>query len=362
MTTIPTCDVELLTELTDLIAPPGFEDEVNDWLLPRITPLVHTIERDPLGNVLVWLAAKDDPRPRVMIDCHTDEVGFLVSHVDDKGFIEIRPLGGWDQRVVPASLITIATRKGRVTGSIGTPPPHITKGGERSVIEIEDLRVDVGARTCAEAAELGIKVGDPAAIHYPTQALGAPSGEPEVLVGKAFDNRCGTAALVRLLERFKANPVPDVAVCASFSVAEEVGLRGARTAAYTLDPAFALALEGTVAADVPGVAEGKCPSKQGGGAAISIADRTLVVPRRLVETAFEIAEQHGIPHQFKRPTSGGTDAGAIHLSRGGVPSMVISSPCRYIHSAVSTVRLEDWRAQVDLAEQVVRAAGSRILG
>jgi endoglucanase len=345
-----------------LIAPPGFEEEVVAWLEPRVRPLARHIEIDPLGNLLVWLSDPSDPRPRVMLDCHTDEVGFIISHIDDRGFLSFRALGGWDERLLPAQLLAIRTRDGAlVCGAIGTPPPHI-QSGDRKVIPIDDLRVDIGAGSAAAAQALGVAVGDPATIHYPTRPLGrAGQDDACVLVGKAFDNRAGCAAQLRVLERLAANPPADVAVVASFSSSEEVGLRGAHTAAYRLDPAFAIALEGTVAADVPGVAANACPSRQGDGVAITIADRSLIVPRRLVAFATTLAEQAGLRFQYKQPIWGGTDAGAIHLTRCGIPSIVLSTPCRYIHSPISTLRLDDFQTQVTLAELAVRAAGTWLM-
>lgn len=363
---LPASDVELLQTLSNLFGPPGFEEEVAAWIAPRVAPLARKVEVDPLGNVLVWLATgrkgkKKDKCPVLMLDAHMDEIGLIVSHIDARGFVSLQPLGGWDERIVPASRVTIARRDGgRVLGVIGTPPPHI-QTGERKVLDWKDLKCDVGAASADEVAAWGVRIGDPAVVHYPATTLGRPDlpGEPDAITGKAFDDRAGCAALLRLAERFAAAPPAGVELVMSFSVAEEVGLRGAKTAAYTLDPDFAIALEGTVAADVPGVSDEACPSRQRQGAAISLADRTIVIQRRVVDWARDMAVASSIPAQVKQPTSGGTDAGSIHLSRGGVPSMVVSVPCRYIHSPVTTLRLADFRAVVDLVERLVRDAPSR---
>jgi len=358
MSEIPEQDAELLSLLSDAFGPPGFEDEIRETIRAMVEPLAESVEQDKLGNLLVRMKPASEGLPLAMLDCHLDDVGFMVSAIDDKGFINFVGLGGWDERVVPAQMLTIVTREGhRVVGSLGTSPPHILGGsGEKKVIRLDEISCDIGATSAEQVAQMGVRVGDPAVIHYPTRRLGlqAATGEPELLIGKAFDNRAGCAALIRLLQRFADSPPSGMAIVASFSVSEEVGLRGARTAAWSLDPDFGLALEGTVAADVPGVSKSLCPSAQGGGAAISVADRSMIVPREMVALAERLANAQDIPWQHKTPISGGTDAGAIHLTRGGVPSMVISVPCRYIHSPVTTIRISDFRAVVDLAEAVVR--------
>ncbi len=358
MTKIPESDAQLLSLLSDAFGPPGFEDEIRQVIAGMVEPLADSIEIDALGNLLVRMVPAAEGLPLAMLDCHMDDVGFMVSNIDERGFLSFVGLGGWDERILPSHCLTIVTREGhRVLGSLGTSPPHILKGGaEPGIIRLDQLRCDVGAASAEEVAEMGVRVGDPAAIHYPARPLGpqGQSGEPAALIGKGFDNRAGCAALIRLLQRFQAAPPTGVAVAASFSVAEEVGLRGARTAAWQLDPDFALALEGTIAADVPGVEPALCPTRQRQGAAITVADRSLLVPRRFVALAESVADERGIPWQHKLPISGGTDAGSIHLTRGGVPSMVLSAPCRYIHSPVTTMRLSDFQALVGLAEAVVR--------
>ncbi|HZD54894.1 MAG TPA: M20/M25/M40 family metallo-hydrolase, partial [Candidatus Aquicultoraceae bacterium] len=177
---------------------------------------------------------------------------------------------------------------------------------------------------------------DPAVMSYPFRRIGK-----DTVMGKSLDDRAGCAAVIRALESLGDEKL-DATVVAAFTVGEERGMSGARTAAFQIEPDMAVAVEGTVAADVPGVPAQRCPSRQGEGPALTVADGNFVVPRRMVRAVAGVAEREGIPYQFKLPPSGGTDAGAIHQSRAGVLTGVVSVPCRYIHSPFSTCRLSDF--------------------
>jgi endoglucanase len=226
----------------------------------------------------------------------------------------------------------------RIEGVVGTQPPHILKPADREkVIPLEELFLDVGATTRQEVREeMGISIGDPIVLHYPCRRLGR-----ETLAAKALDDRAGCAVIVRTLEALQGVDL-DATVVAAFVVAEERGLIGARTAAYQIEPDMAIALEGTAAADMPGVPPTRRPSIQGQGPAITVADNSFIAPRTMVQALERTAEREGIPYQIKTPSYGSTDAGAIHQSRGGVLTGVVSVPCRYIHSPFSTCRLSDF--------------------
>jgi endoglucanase len=229
---------------------------------------------------------------------------------------------------------------------IGALPPHLLSADERTKpIPIDALFIDVGADSAVEVADRGIRIGDPATLAYPFEAL--PDGS---VVGKALDDRVGCVVLLKTLEAL-AGRTPELTVACNFAVSEEIGLRGARTAAYQLDPVIALALEGTVAADVPGVSGARQVTRLGRGPAISVADNSIIVRPQFVRALEAIAEARGIPYQLKTPLFGGTDAGAIHLSRGGVLAGGVSVPCRYIHTPLSLLRLSD----VDNAIRLVTA-------
>jgi endoglucanase len=284
-----------------------------------------------------------------MLDAHMDEVGFMVKWIDEKGYLRFAPIGGWDERIIPGHRVEILTRSGEKRyGVIGSAPPHILKEEERKrPIPIEKMFIDVGASSQQEAIDMGIRIGDPLTIHYPFTELCTG-----YVTGKAFDDRAGCAVMIetvrRLAERdLKANLV------LSFVVGEEVGLRGARTAAYQIDPDLALALEGTIGADMPGVPPESQPVRLGRGPAITVADRTIIVSRKLIAGLEEVAEEEAIPYQYKLPTYGGTDAGAIHLIKAGILSGVVSVPCRFIHSPTSTLRLNDFENTVRLVTKFI---------
>ena len=327
---------ELLENLCNLPGVAGFEEPVREAIAGIIAPFVDETRADTLGNLI---AVRRGTSPfRLMLDAHMDEVGFIVQHIDERGFLTFAPLGGWDPRLFPGHMLTIATRSGSlVRGVIGTHPPHIQKPADREkVIPVEEMFLDVGAASRREVLELGVAVGDPAVMSYPFRRIGK-----DTVMGKSLDDRAGCAAVIRALESLGDEKL-DATVVAAFTVGEERGMSGARTAAFQIEPDMAVAVEGTVAADVPGVPAQRCPSRQGEGPALTVADGNFVVPRRMVRAVAGVAEREGIPYQFKLPPSGGTDAGAIHQSRAGVLTGVVSVPCRYIHSPFSTCRLSDF--------------------
>jgi putative aminopeptidase FrvX len=326
----------LLERLCNLPGVSGFEDPVREAIAETVGPLVDEMRVDTLGNLIATRRGKTDFT--LMLDAHMDEIGFMVQYIDEQGFIRFTPIGGWDPRLLPSHLLTIFTRDGRpVAGVVGTEPPHILKPADREkVIPMEELFLDVGATSRQEVDDMGIRVGDPIVVHYPFRRLGA-----DTVTGKALDDRAGCAAIIRILEALQGQEV-EATIVAAFVINEERGLVGARTASYQIKPDMAIAVEGTVAADVPGVPPPRCPSTQGEGPAITVADSSFIAPQRMVKGLERIAARENIPHQIKTPAYGGTNAGVIHQSRGGVLTGIVSVPCRYIHSPFSTCRLRDF--------------------
>lgn len=326
---------DLLRTLSDAFGPPGFEDDVRARLREIVEPLVDEIRVDPLGNLIATRHGRGDRT--LMLDAHMDEIGLMVSYVEESGFLRFATLGGWDARVIPSHGVTIKNDHGdRVHGVVGTPPPHILKAKDRKKpFDLEELFIDGGATSRDDVEAMGIHTGSPAVIHYPFRTMNHP-----FVTGKALDDRAGCTVLVKTLDALQ-NDELDVTLVANFSVFEEVGLRGARTAAFSIEPDVALALEGTVAADVPGIEDARIPTRLGQGPALTVADRSLIASPRLLRFIQDVAGDDEIPCQLKTPPSGSTDAGAIHQSRGGVLAGVISVPCRYIHSPFSILDLDD---------------------
>jgi len=345
--------VEVLRELSDGFGVAGFEDEVRETIVRLVTPFVDEVRTDTLGNLFAIrrAAANAADKRTLMLDAHMDEVGFIVKWIDENGYLRFAPIGGWDERIVPGHRVVLLTRDGtRRGGVIGTAPPHIVPPEERKKpIPMEKMFIDVGATSKDEAAEMGVRIGDPLTIHYPFTEL-----RDGYVTGKAFDDRAGCTILIDAARRLAERPL-EVDVAFSFVFGEEIGLRGARTAAYQLKPDLAIAIEGTIGADMPGVSPESQPVRLGLGPAISVADRSIVVSRRIIAALEKVAEDASVPYQYKLPTYGGTDAGAIHLTRGGVLAGVISVPCRYIHSPISTLRLDDLENTIRLTTAMVDA-------
>jgi endoglucanase len=276
-----------------------------------------------------------------------DEVGFLVSYVDDAGFLRLSPLGGWDARVLPGHALTISCRDGRrVKGIVGTVPPHVTTEAERGKAwSLDDLFVDVGGAG-------GVEIGSPAVPASTFERL-----DDDLVIGKAFDDRAGCTILASVLDALAGDDL-DMTVVAAFTTSEELGLRGARTVADQVRPAVALALEGTTAVDVPGVGPTKRLAGIGNGPALTVADRSVVADRRVLALLEEVGAKKSIPYARKLPGGGGTDAAAIQPVGEGVLVGVVSVPCRYIHAPLSLLRPSDLDAAVRLTTAFVGEASS----
>lgn len=345
---------ELLQMLSNAFGVSGFEDDTRDLIRGIVTPLADDLHTDTLGNLLVTRRGRT-PRT-LMLDAHMDEVGLMISHIEDDGFLRFATIGGWDPRVLLAHAVTIRTRSGAyVRGVIGSLPPHIVSQADREKpVPVEGMFIDIGARSADDAAQRGIRLGDPAVPAYPCAALA-----DDWIMGKALDDRAGCAVMIKVLEALAGQSSELTLVC-NFAVGEETGLRGARTAAHQVAPDLALAIEGTIASDVPGVAGARRLTSVGKGPAISLADRSMIVSPRMIQALERVADEHGIAYQLKRPMYGGTDAGAIHTSGRGVLAGAVSVPCRYIHAPLSLLRLSDVEGTIRLVSAFVEDAARLI--
>ncbi|NIQ39544.1 MAG: M20/M25/M40 family metallo-hydrolase [Proteobacteria bacterium] len=343
-------NVDLLENLSNQFGVSGFEDDVRNWITEAVKDVADDIAIDILGNLIVRINPGKDFT--LMLDAHMDEIGLMISHVEEKGFLRFALIGGWDPRVLPGQRVDMRSRTGKkLRGAIGALPPHVqTPEEQKQPLKVEDLYIDMGAESKEAVTEMGIGPGTPGTVAYPFQIL-----SQHRVMGKALDDRVGCAVLIQSLEYFSKNR-PDFSVIANFAVSEEVGYRGAKTASYEIRPDVALVVEGTTGADTPGTPEHKCPARLSKGPAISVADKSIIVNPAFVTFIEQAANKLKIPWQHKAPLSGGTDAGAIHLSRGGVLTGIISIPCRYIHSPSSVVDLRDYEHAVALVIEVARRA------
>ena len=329
----------ILRELSDAVGVSGDEGKVRAVVLDAVREHVDEIEVDTMGNVLAFKRGDSQRRLSVMLAAHMDEVGLMVVGHDKDGFLQVRAVGGIDPRLLPGAIFHVGPDC--IPGVIGVKPIHLLNAGEgEKAPKIEKLVMDIGAKSKSEAEKLA-PMGTYAAFATQFRELGP------TVSGKAFDDRAGCAVLVELL---RGEPFP-FDLHAAFTVQEEMGLRGARVASYAIDPDCAFALEGTIADDTPKDKEGSPTTKLGGGPAITVMDRSFIADRRLVRLLTSAADELDIPYQFKQPGVGGTDAGAIHLAREGVPSVTVAVPCRYIHSPVSLLSLDDFDNTVRLMRE-----------
>lgn len=335
MPTIGNTQLKLLEKLCNAVAVSGDEGEVRAIVLEAIKGHCETPKVDALGNVLAIRKGTAKKRLRVMISAHMDEVGFMLVGEDGEGLYRFETVGGMDVRQFAGKRVLVG--KAHTPGVIGARPIHLTTAEERKhTIPLDALRIDIGPG--GKAA-----LGDRATFASNFRRSG-PS-----IFSKALDNRFGVCTLIELLK----NAPENIDLLAAFTVQEENGLRGAKVAAHALDPDLAIAVDSTPAHDLPhweGEENSAYNTRLGLGPAIYIADGSTFSDPRLVRHFIQTAEQEKIPHQLRQPGGGGTDAGSIHRARAGVPSLSISIPHRYAHTAVLVARLEDWKNTLHLLQ------------
>ncbi len=322
-----------LEKLSNACGVTGREDQVRNLMIQLMTPYADEIQVDRMENVIAIKKGKAKA-PKIMLAAHMDEVGLMVKTITKDGFLQFSKMGGIDDRILPAQKVTVFTKKGQFPGIIGSKPPHIQKEEERKkIITYDDLFIDVGAENKEDAVNLGVAIGDPIAFDIKYVKLGK-----DAVMGKAFDNRAGCITMVETLKLLEKT---DCTVCAVGTVQEEVGLRGAATAAFGVDPDLAIALDVTIAGDVPGVREFDTSVKMGKGPALTISDSGLITHPKVLRWLMETAEEEKIPYQIESGLLGSTDAARISITRQGIPSGNISIPTRYIHSPVGMLSLKD---------------------
>jgi len=334
----------LLKELSEARGVSGNEGAVRDVLLKAVEGLVDEHRVDALGNLICLRQARpslDEGRwpHTVMVTAHMDEVGLMVTAINDDGTLHFEKVGGIDDRVLLSKQVLVGDKA--VPGVIGYPPIHLIPRADRDKApDISKTAIDIGATSKASAEKL-ISLGDYVTFRSGFEVL--DEGGLRTVKGKAFDDRAGCAVLVELLRQDYAFDLYAV-----FTAQEEVGLRGARVAAFAVHPDVAFALEGTICDDLPKKGDVSPVTELGKGPAITFMDQSVISDRRLVQLLMRTAEGLGIPYQFKRAVAGGTDAGAIHLAREGIPSAVVAVPSRYIHAPVSMLSLNDLDHTVQL--------------
>ncbi|MBD7984211.1 M42 family metallopeptidase [Sporosarcina sp. Sa2YVA2] len=342
--------LQMLKDLTDAKGIPGNEREPREVMKKYIEPFSDEIEMDGLGS-LIASKTGDAEGPRVMVTGHLDEVGFMVTKIDDKGFISFQPVGGWWSQVMLAQRVDIVTRKGEtVTGVIGSKPPHIlTAEARKKPVDIKDMFIDVGATSKEEALGWGLLPGDMIVPHFEFTVM----NNDKFLLAKAWDNRIGCAIAIDVMKALKGENHPNI-VFGVGAVQEEIGLRGAKTASAKVKPDIGFAVDVGIAGDTPGVTDKEAASKMGDGPQILLYDASMVSHKGLRDLVVDTAEEHGIPYQFEAIPGGGTDAGSMHVSGNGVPSLAICVATRYIHSHAAMLHRDDYENAVKLIVEVIK--------
>ncbi|MFD2213714.1 M42 family metallopeptidase [Metabacillus endolithicus] len=339
----------MLKDLTDAKGIPGNEREVRDVMKKYITQYSDEVTTDHLGSLIAKKVGQENG-PKIMIAGHLDEVGFMVTQIDDKGFLRFQTVGGWWSQVMLAQRVTIVTSKGDVTGIIGSKPPHILPPEARKKpVDIKDMFIDIGATSREEALEFGVKPGDQVVPYFEFTVM----KNEKFLLAKAWDNRIGCAIAIDVLKNLKGTDHPNV-VYGVGTVQEEVGLRGARTSANMIEPDIAFGVDVGIAGDTPGISDKEAASKMGEGPQIILYDASMVSHKGLRDLVTDTADELSIPYQFDAIAGGGTDSGAIHISANGVPALSITIATRYIHSHAAMLHRDDYENAVKLITEVVK--------
>ncbi|MBQ3817429.1 MAG: M42 family peptidase [Clostridia bacterium] len=327
--------IELLKKLCEINAPSGAEENLAEFIKSEIDGFCE-YKTDNSGNIIAFKKGKNRSAKRLMVDAHMDEVGIIVTYITESGFLKFKTVGGIDVAALLGKRVIINSK---IPGVIGLKPIHLLSSEQaKQLPKEESLCIDIGAKN-KEQAELQVKPGDLAVLDEP---FILSSGK---ILSKAIDDRAGCAVLIKLLKEES-----EYDFYATFTVGEEIGLRGAKTAAYSVNPQSAIVLEATTASDIAGTDEEKRVCTLSGGAAVSFMDRATLYDRKYYEAAIN----SGIKCQPKSAVAGGNNSGAIHLSREGVRTIAISLPCRYIHTASCVAEECDLESVYALAKYMIK--------
>ena len=334
--------LSLLQRLCEAPSVSGNEETVRDIIINEIRPFCD-FSIDALGNIIAYKKGKTEASVRLMLDAHMDEVGLIITYISEDGRLKFSPVG-IDAKVLLGRRVKI----GNIYGVISVKPVHLMDGDERKKMpKADSLCIDIGAESREDAVRY-VKIGDAAVFDSGDSGFG--DGK---VIAKALDNRVGCAILIEMIKQEQPYDL-----IFTFTVQEEIGLRGAKTAAFFVVPDASIVVETTTAADIAGVSSDKQVCVLGNGPAISFMDNRTVYDKELYEMAFRTAEETGGKCQPKSAVAGGNNAGAIHVSNSGVRTLAVSVPCRYLHTASGVVAVED----IDATLHLLGALSARIAG
>ena len=330
-------DIKLLSEICETPGAPGFEDRVRKLVLREIKSLVDEITIDNLGNVTAIKKGRDSSK-KVMLGAHMDEIGFIVTHIDDNGFVRFHTLGGFDPKTLTAQRVIVHGKKD-LMGVMGSKPIHVMSPEERNKVpKTTDYFIDMGMNK--EEVEMYIEIGNPITRERGLIEMG------DCVNCKSIDNRVSVFILIEVLKELKSVPYDVYAV---FTVQEEVGLRGANVSALNINPDFGFGIDTTIAFDVPGAAAHEKVTELGKGTAIKIMDSQTICDHRMVSFMKKTADKNNITWQPEILTAGGTDtAGIQRMTPGGSIAGAISIPTRHIHQSIEMANKKDIRGSIDI--------------
>lgn len=332
---------DILKRLSNAPGVSGFEGDIRSLIFKELEGYADKIEVDDLGNLIITKKGKQNGK-RVMLAAHMDEIGLMVRYIDKNGFIKFSKIGGINDQMLLNQNVLIHTAEGQILGVIGSKPPHLMKPAERKkAVKYENMFIDIGAHNREDAEKL-VSIGDSISIKQDFSQL-----QNSMFTGKSLDNRAGCSVLVEVIKRVES----DATIYGVWTVQEEVGLKGAKTSAFRLNPDMAIAIDVAVSGDHPGIKEGEAPASAGKGPVIILADASgngIITHPQVKKLLISTAEAEKIPYQLVVGEGGTTDATAIHLTREGIPSGVLSPAVRYMHSPVEVVNLEDIENTVKL--------------
>jgi len=338
--------LELFKTLTELPGAPGNEHAVRAFMKEQLSAYSDELVQDRLGGVF-GVRKGDSDAPVVMVAGHMDEVGFMATSITENGMLRFQTLGGWWSQVLLAQRVQIITDNGPITGVIGSIPPHILGEAQRSKpMDIKNMLIDIGADDKEDALRIGIKPGQQIVPICPF----TPMANEKKILAKAWDNRYGCGLSIELLKELHGEQLPNT-LYSGATVQEEVGLRGAQTAANMINPDLFFALDASPANDMSG--DKNEFGQLGKGALLRILDRSMVTHRGMREFVLDTAETNSIPYQYF-VSQGGTDAGRVHMSNEGVPSAVVGICSRYIHTHASMIHIDDYAAAKELIVKLVK--------
>lgn len=336
-------NIQLLKKISETPGTSGFEKQIRNLIISEITPFVDNVSVDNMGNVVAFKKGKSDKK--VMLAAHMDEIGFIVSHIDENGFLKFHPLGGYDPKTLTAQRVIVHGKKDLV-GVMGSKPVHLMTADEKGKkVEIKDYFIDLGLPK--SEVEKFVEIGTPVTRERELIEMG------DCINGKSLDNRISVFVLIEAMKRLQTKEV-SYDTYAVFTVQEEVGIRGAQVATLQIQPDFGIAIDTTIAFDVPGSTPAESVTKLGEGAAIKIMDSSVITDYRMTSFMKSVAQKYNIKWQAEILPAGGTDAGMLQkMVKGGAITGAVSIPTRHIHQVIETVHKLDVEASIDLVEKLI---------